>query len=160
MGPNPPSKSSRPGVVNPFQIDLHPRSLTGSLLLKNDGWKLILSFWDAEFSRRAVKLPGSINGGAPITYKSWDDPPSKNPPKAKKNRTTKMFFEALFPEELPEIGRRTRGGGVGGWESWGQWWCFFMLFVLLPPVLGKLIDATKNKKRRRSRRKERDHLLC
>ena len=79
-----------------------------------------------------------------------------------------MFFEALFPEELPEIGRRTRGGG-GWWMGiLGAMAVFFflasmngcpMLFVLLPPVLGKCIDATQNKKRRRSRRKERDHLL-
>ena len=33
-----------------------------------------------------------------------------------------------------------------------------MLFVLLPPVLGKLIDATKNKKAEEVG-KERDHLL-
>ena len=62
--------------------------------------------------------------GVPLTYKSWDDPPT-NPPEAIKDQT-KIFFEALFPEELPEIGRRTRGGEVGGWESWGNGGVFFL----------------------------------
>ena len=40
---------------------LHPRSLTASLPLKNDGWKTFaFPLGMVHFQGRAVKLPGSI----------------------------------------------------------------------------------------------------
>ena len=85
-----------------------------SEFLKNDGWKLILSFWDAEFSRASrLNFQGVSMGVPEKTYKSWDDPPGNNPPEAKKKTGRRRCFLRLY--SLKNYLRLVGAQEGGGW---------------------------------------------